>query len=321
MDILKCGNDVFQKEINAVTKVQGSLGPTFIAIANAINSCTGKLVITGMGKSGHIARKLAATFSSLGVPSFFLHPGEAMHGDLGTLSKNDVVMALSYSGESTEVVSILPNIRRIGPLVIGITSNGDSSLAKYSDLCEVFPSYEEAGSLKLAPTSSTTAALVYGDALAITVSEMRNFEKEQFGLYHPGGSLGKSLIYKVKDLMDTGNDNPIIPENSTLKDALIVLSMHGLGLVSVVNSSKELLGVITDGTIKRALDQRIDIYNSPIKSFLIPDPISINFEAMAIDALKILNDNAIKSMPVLKDGICIGLIRKSEITKIGIYIK
>jgi arabinose-5-phosphate isomerase len=321
MNILELGKDVFQKEILSAQIVRDHLGESFTRIVAAIGACTGKVVFIGMGKPGHVGAKLAATFSSLGIPSFFVHPGEAMHGDLGMISKNDLVFIISYSGESYEIVSILPNIRRIGSKIIGLTANEDSFLAKYSDICEVLPKFEEACRLGLAPTSSTTVEMIYGDALAVTISTLRNFSKTDFGLYHPGGSLGKSLIIKTKDLMISGEANPTIRDNVLLKDAIILMGQKGGSLISVVDDRNVLLGVITDGIITKALSSHKDIYSYPISSIYLRDPISINEDSMAIEALKIMNENNIKQMPVLRDDICVGLILKSDILKFGIYVK
>ena len=198
MNKLLEGKKVFEIEIEALNRTKDALDETFVAILDLITSCKGKVIVTGMGKPGHIAKKLAATFASLGTPAFCLHPGEAMHGDLGMIAENDIVIAISYSGESDEIVKILPNIKLIGAKLVGITGNANSTLAKYSDIVQVFPNFDEACYLGLAPTSSTTVTLCYGDALAVVASGVYGFQKSDFGKFHPAGTLGKKLILKVK---------------------------------------------------------------------------------------------------------------------------
>ena len=319
-EYISTANFVFDTEIDALKRIDKNLGDTFVKIVEIVNNCEGKVVVTGMGKSGHIARKAAATFSSLGICSIFLHPAEAQHGDLGMVQKNDVVIAMSYSGESTELIKILPNLKKIGTKIIGITANPNSSLSKYTDVCEVFPEIIEACHLGLAPTTSTTATLVYCDAIAVAVSKSRNFKKTDFGLYHPAGSLGKKLIYTVKDLMDGREKNATIMEHSFIKDAIFEMSEKGLGIITVINNKNEIVGILTDGCIKRSIENNINIYETKIDDFIITDVIYINDDAMAIDALKIMIENNINSMPVLKDNNVVGVIRKNEIIKIGIYL-
>ncbi len=228
MDILTEAKRVFDAEINALEKTKDSLDDTFVQIFEKIRTCSGKVIFTGMGKPGHIAAKLAATFASLGISAFYLHPAEAMHGDLGMVGEDDIVIAISYSGESDEIVRILPNIRMIGATIIGITGNADSTLAKFSDIFQVLPEFDEACALGLAPTSSTTAVLCYGDALAIATSEVSGFTGSDFGKFHPAGALGKKLILKVDDLMVKGEDIPYVLKNTLLIDAIAIMSKKDL---------------------------------------------------------------------------------------------
>ena len=221
MDKLAEARRVFDIEIGALEKTKEVLNDTFVQILDLITNCTGKVIVTGMGKPGHIGTKIAATFASLGTPSFFLHPGEAMHGDLGMISANDVVVAISYSGESDEIVHILPNIKMIGATLVGITGNEKSSLAEASDIVQVLPKFNEACYLGLAPTSSTTTVLCYGDALAVVASGIYGFKDVDFGKFHPAGSLGKKLILKVNDLMTKGERNAKILIHDVLKLSLI----------------------------------------------------------------------------------------------------
>ncbi len=321
MDILTEGKRVFDIEIAALAKTRDSLGDEFIKILELITSCTGKVIVTGMGKPGHIARKLAATFASLGTPSFYLHPGEAMHGDLGMVSSNDVVIAISYSGESDEIVKILPNIKMIGAILIGITGNADSTLAHSSDIVQVFPEFEEACYLNLAPTSSTAAVLSYGDALAVVASGIYGFKDSDFGKFHPAGALGKKLILKVNDLMSKGNDIPSVKAGTLLMDAIPVMSKKGLGIVSVVDDNNVLLGIICDGDLRRLIEKRIDIYSVMVDDVMIKYPKSISSDRLAVDALRFIKQHSINNLPVVDEQNRLeGTITWQQIVKAGIVI-
>lgn len=318
MNILKEGKKVFDLEIQALEKTKNALDDTFVHILNLIVRCKGKVIITGMGKPGHIAAKLAATFASLGTSSFHLHPAEAMHGDLGMVSQEDIVIAISYSGESDEIVKILPNIKIIGATLIAITGNAKSTLAQAADIVQVLPEFEEACHLGLAPTSSTTAVLCYGDALAVVASEQYGFNKEDFGKYHPAGSLGKKLILKVKDLMATEKENAVVSLEVSLKDVIIELSKKGLGIVSIVDHTGNLLGVITDGDLRRQLEKGVDIYKLKVEDVMTSHPVVITENKLAIDALNVMKKNNISSMPVVDKGKIVGTIKLQSIISIGI---
>jgi arabinose-5-phosphate isomerase len=319
MDKLAEGRRVFDIEIKALEKMRDSLDDTFVHILDAVVACKGKVVVTGMGKPGHVGTKIAATFASLGTPSFFLHPGEAMHGDLGMISPDDIVIAISYSGESDEIIKILPNIKMIGAKLIGITGNADSTLARNADMVQVFPSFDEACYLGLAPTSSTTVELCYGDALAVVASGIYGFQDADFGKFHPAGSLGKNLILKVGDLMIKGADNAIINYNTTLKDCIIELSKKRLGIVSVVDNEQHLVGVVTDGDLCRQLQQGVDVYSLSVEDVMSKHPIIINDETMAVMALKTMKEKNISFMPVVDDARhVIGTIRLKDLISVGI---
>ncbi|MEA4971550.1 Arabinose 5-phosphate isomerase KdsD [bioreactor metagenome] len=318
MNILQEAKRVFDTEIKALEITRDVLDLTFVDILNAVTECKGKVIITGMGKSGHIARKVAATLASLGTPSFYLHPAEALHGDLGVISSNDVVIAISYSGESEEITRILPNIKMIGAKLIAISSNADSTLVCNSDLAQIFPKFKEACYMGLAPTSSTTVALCYGDALAVVASAVYGFNDTDYGKRHPGGALGKKVLVKVRDLMQTDDENAIININSTLNEAIVQLSKKALGIVSVVDDEKHLLGVITDGDLRRLLSHKVDIYNLYVKDVMTVTPIFINPEKMAVDALHIMKENNISCLPVVENGLVLGTIRLQAIIKYGI---
>lgn len=312
------GRRVVDVEAEALRAVSDAIDGTFAAILDAITSCEGKLVITGMGKPGHIARKLAATFSSLGTPSFCLHPAEAMHGDLGMVGADDVVIAISYSGESDEIVRILPNIKMIGATLIAITGNESSTLAQAADILQVLPDFDEADYLGLAPTSSTTAVLAYGDALAVTAAREYGFTESDFGKFHPAGSLGKKLILRVSDLMAKGDDVPTVPEGSTLAATIEELSRKKQGIVSVVDGQGRILGVITDGDLRRAVERRIDIYETYATEIMTTSPRYTAPDIFAIDALRKIRDEDVNSMPVVEGGVVVGTITWQAIVKAGI---
>lgn len=321
MNKLAEGRRVFEVEIEALQKTMDALDDTFLHILDLITDCTGKVIITGMGKPGHIAAKLAATFASLGTPAFCLHPGEAMHGDLGMVSANDVVIAISYSGESDEVVRILPNIKMIGATLIGITGNAESSLAQAADLVQVLPKFEEACYLGLAPTASTTAALCYGDALAVVASGVYGFKDADFGKLHPAGSLGKKLILRVENLMTSGEDNPKVPIGTLLMDAIPVMSKKGLGIVSVVDEEGRLLGILTDGDLRRIIERRVDIYSVKVDDVMIPNPKRTTKERLAVEALHFIKKHSINNLPVVdEEDVLIGTITWQQIVKAGIVV-
>lgn len=318
MDILSEAKRVFNIEIAALQKTRDSLDEAFLRILDLIIDCKGKVIITGMGKPGHIATKLAATFSSLGTPSFFLHPGEAMHGDLGMISRDDLVIAISYSGESDEIVSILPNIKLIGATLVGLTGNSKSTLARTSDVVQVLPKFAEACYLGLAPTSSTTAVLCYGDALAVVASAIYGFKDTDFGKYHPAGSLGKKLILKVKDLMACGEKNAEVTEGAILEKCIVELSEKGLGIVTILDSKRKLMGVITDGDLRRQLAKNVDIYHLHVKEIMTSNPVTVDAESLAVKALDIMKFNNISALPVLQEGKVVGTIRLQDILDVGI---
>lgn len=318
MDKIAEGKRVFNVEIEALRRTRDCLDEDFLDILNIITNCKGKVIVTGMGKPGHIAGKLAATFSSLGTPAFFLHPAEAMHGDLGMISREDVVMAISYSGESDEIIGILPNIKMQGATLVAITGNGNSTLAKAADYVQVFPQFDEACYLGLAPTSSTTATLVYGDALAVVASALYGFKEVDFGKFHPAGALGKKLILTVNDIMADKEKNAVVRENVTLQEAIVELSKKGLGMVSVIDSEYKLLGVVTDGDLRRALEKRVSIYELNVVDIMTSEPVHISSGELAISALQILKQRNISCMPVLKEGKVIGTIRLQDILNRGI---
>lgn len=318
-DILHEAHSIFNKEIQAIEATRDSLGPDFEKMVELILNCRGKLVLTGMGKPGHIATKIAATFASLGTPSFFMHPGEAMHGDLGMVEQKDVVILMSYSGESEEVTRLMPVLQEIGCTTIAITGKPKSTLARECQYHFFFPPFEEACYMHLAPTSSTTALLVLGDALALVVSRAKNYTKEDFGFHHPAGALGKKLLSKVQNLMHSGSENATVLSGSTLRSAIVEMSAKGLSMVTVVDEDRKLLGIITDGDLRRMLEKGLDVYNQSIDSVMTKSPKWIDLREPAVNALQRMNDLHITSMPVLDEtGCVVGSILLQDIIKAGI---
>jgi len=318
-DVVKEARSVLEKEIIALEKVRDSIGEEFQTMLELVFNCEGKVVITGMGKPGHIGTKIAATFASLGTPAFFMHPGEAMHGDLGMVEKKDVVFLMSHSGESTEVTHLLPVLREIGCVTVGLTGNIKSTLARGCQYNYEFPEMEEACYMHLAPTSSTTALLALGDALAVVASRARNYTKADFGLHHPAGTLGKTLLVKVSDVMHTDSDNAVVPTGSTLRSAIVEMSAKGLSMVTVVDEKGKLLGIITDGDLRRMLEKSVDVYNVAVDEYMTKTPKSINAAEMAVNALQKMNDLHITCMPVVDaDNVVQGTVLMQDIIKAGV---
>ena len=321
MDLIQEAKRVFDIEIKALESVKDSLNSVFLDIIDAITNCKGKVLITGMGKPGHIGRKIAATMASLGTPSFFLHPAEALHGDLGMVGKEDVVIAISYSGESEEVTRLLSNIKAIGATLIGISGNANSTLIKHSDISQVFTKFDEACYMGLAPTSSTTASLVFGDALAVVASKVYGFNENNYGLYHPAGSLGKKLFIKVKDIMAKGDSNAIVKDEETLKNAIIEMGKKGLGMVTVIGKTDSIIGVVTDGDLRRQLEKGVDVYSLNVNAIMSKTPTILDEEMMAIEALQILKQKNISSAPVVDSNeSAVGTIRLQDILNAGIVL-
>ena len=322
-DIIEEAKKVFDIEVDALNKVKDTLDKNFVDIVNMILNCKGKIIFIGIGKPGHIAKKLSATFASLGTPSFFLHPSEAQHGDLGMVSKQDVAFVISFSGESDEVIRILPNIKKIGTPIIGISGNRNSTLIKNSDISIVLPTIEEACYMKLAPTSSTTAELVLGDAIAVVCAKMKAFTRSDFALFHPAGSLGKSLITTVGDLMTTGMDNSVVDMNSDFEIALEEMCRTSLGMVNIVDDSNRLIGIFTDGDLRRSLAKKIDIYKMKLEDIMTCIPITIRKDMLASEALRIMiqGEKKVSVAPVVdENGVLLGSLCAKDIIKHGINL-
>lgn len=319
MDVIQAAKSIFDIEVEAIERTKKAINEDFNNVVDLIFHCQGKVILTGVGKPGHIATKIAATFSSLGTPSFFMHPSEALHGDLGMVDAKDVVILISYSGESREVTTLLPVLNEIGCSTIAITGNAKSTLAKGCMYHFFFPPFEEACYLHLAPTSSTTALLVLGDAIAVVVSRLRNYTKEDFGLHHPAGSLGKRLLVKVSDLMYSKENNAIVNVGSTLQNAIVEMSTKGLSMVTVVDDEMKLKGIITDGDLRRMLQRGVDVYHEVIDRVMTKNPKWIDSRELAVNALQKMNDLRITCMPVLNEEMKVsGSILMQDILKAGI---
>ncbi|MEC7875804.1 MAG: KpsF/GutQ family sugar-phosphate isomerase [Pseudomonadota bacterium] len=295
------GKAVIETEQVALSALAKRIDNKFVDACNVILDCSGRVVVTGMGKSGHIANKIAATLASTGTPSFFVHPGEASHGDLGMITPNDVVIALSNSGETDEIVALLPVIKRLNTPLITLTGNPDSTLAKTSNINIDVSIKKEACPLGLAPTSSTTAALAMGDAIAIALLEVRGFSEDDFALSHPGGTLGRRLLLRVDDIMHTGEDIPKFNENATLGEALIEMSKKGLGVTSIVNNDGTVLGVFTDGDLRRTLDSGVNFKSCHVKDVMTKNGKEIPANSLAASALALMETHRINALVVIDE--------------------
>ena len=318
---IEMGRKVFDTEIEALVQMRNHLDSTFEEIVYLISDCNGKVILTGMGKPGHVAAKIAATFSSLGTPAFYLHPAEAMHGDLGMVSANDIVIAISYSGESDEVISILPGIKFIGAKIIAITKNVNSALAQYADVVQELPSFEEACNLGLAPTSSTTVELCYGEALAIAISRRYGFGEQDFGRLHPAGALGKKLLYKVSDIMSVGDDVPKVRDDAMLEEAIEELTRGRLSIVSIVDESDRLKGILTDADLRRLIKAHADIYSILIRDVMNLTPFVFHADDLAVEALDYMRKKSCNVLPIIDSEMkLIGTIHMQQIVRAGIVI-
>lgn len=306
-------------EAQAVELLEQRIGPDFHRACDLIMECNGRVVVTGMGKSGHIGRKIAATLASTGTPSFFVHPGEASHGDIGMITEGDMVLALSNSGTTSEVVTLLPLIKRMGIPLISMTGNPQSTLAQAAEAHLDVQVPAEACPLGLAPTTSTTATLVMGDALAITLLEARGFTAEDFAFSHPGGALGRKLLLKVEDIMHSGDELPQVTADTPLRHALLEMTTKGFGMTTVVNASGELQGVFTDGDLRRAVDNNIDINSTPIGEMINSKCRAVHRDLLAAEALKIIEDFKITAL-VVEDSEHrpIGVLHMHDILRAGV---
>ena len=306
---------VMQVEAEAISAVATRLDDQFDRACQLMLSCRGRVIVMGMGKSGHIARKIAATMASTGTPAFFVHPGEASHGDLGMITSADVVLALSNSGESDELVALLPSLKRLAIPIVAMTGNVKSTLGQEASVHLDVAVAEEACPLNLAPTASTTVALALGDALAVALLEARGFQAEDFALSHPGGTLGRRLLVHVRDLMHHGERLPVVMENVPLRDALLEISRKGLGMTAVVNAAGELVGVYTDGDLRRTLDRDIDIRATPVSAVMTPNPATIEASRLAAEAVQVMESRRINGLLVQDQGRLVGALNMHDLLR------
>jgi arabinose-5-phosphate isomerase len=296
---LVLAREVINIEAAAVQALTQRVDDNFLRALNIILSCEGRVIVSGMGKSGHIARKIAATMSSTGTPAYFVHPAEASHGDLGMITAQDVFIALSYSGESDELMTIVPLIKRQGARLISLTGNAKSSLALAADAHLDGSVSKEACPMGLAPTTSTTAALVLGDALAMALLDAKGFGKEDFARSHPGGSLGRRLLTHVRDIMHTGKAIPAVSQDATLSDAILEISRKSLGMTAIVDENQSVLGIYTDGDLRRTLEKKLDFNTTAISSVMSKTPRSISPDALAAEAVRMMEERGISQMLVV----------------------
>jgi len=317
--LLALARQVLDIEADALRTLSTRLDAGFADAVQLILACRGRVVVSGMGKSGHVGGKIAATLASTGTPAFFMHPGEASHGDLGMIAPNDVVLALSNSGESNEIVSIVPLIKRRGAKLIAMTGNPHSTMAREADVHLNAAVDKEACPLNLAPTASTTAALALGDALAVALLDARGFSADDFARTHPGGSLGRRLLIHVRDVMHSGDDLPKVDRDATLKAALFEMTQKGLGMTAVVDGSGKVAGLFTDGDLRRALEHTIDLQQAKIADLMTNNPKTIRADELAVAAVEKMDTLKINGLLVVdEDNTLVGALNMHDLLKAGV---
>ncbi len=320
--MIEQARQVLRIEAAAIEALIPRIDENFVTAAKLILQTKGRLIVTGMGKPGHVGQKITATMLSTGTPAFFLHPAEGIHGDLGMVTQDDIVLAISNSGETSEVVNILPSIRRIGAKIIAMCGNAQSTLAQNADVVLDAAVEQEACPLGLAPTTSTTAELALGDALAVVIMSERKFTADDFAVFHPGGSLGRKLLMKVENVMHSEEANPVVTLEQSVKEALFVITEKGLGATSVVDGDGKLAGLITDGDIRRGLEKGLDFLTHNVGDLMTKRPQTITAEKLAAEALRIMEQHKPKPITVLPvvdgDGRSIGLVHLTDLLRQGI---
>lgn len=318
-NFIEIGRRTIQIEKDAIEALLPRIGENFSNACRLMLECRGRIVVVGMGKSGHIARKISATLASTGTPAFYVHPGEASHGDMGMITADDVVLAISNSGETTEVVTLLPLFKRMGAAVISMTGKSSSTLAQAAEVNLNTGVDKEACPLDLAPTSSTTTQLVMGDALAIALLEARGFTAEDFAFSHPGGALGRRLLLKVQDVMHEGNRIPMVKKGTRLGEALLEMTRKGLGMTSIIDDNNVVIGIFTDGDLRRALDHGVDPHNTTIDDVMTIKCTTITPEILAAEALKIMDDRKINALICVDEHRhAVGAINMHDLLKAGV---
>ena len=317
--INELAKEVLDIEAKSILRLKNNIGEEFDKAIDILYNCKGRVIVTGMGKSGLIGKKIAATMSSTGTPTYFLHPAESTHGDSGVITRNDVIIAISNSGETQELLNLLPLIKRFGCEMIGMTGNLNSTLSKTSEVVLDISVEREACPLGKAPTASTTATLAMGDALAVCLMEKKGFTKEDFLLFHPSGKLGKGLTYKVRDLMITGDKMPLVSESESFKDVINPISEYKLGMAMVLNDDKTLAGVLTDGDIRRTVIKYPDTSNIKVKDVMTVNPKRITSDAYAASALNLMEKYSITALAVVDEGnVPVGVIHVHDLLRAGV---
>ncbi len=306
-------------EAKAVAALANRIDEGFVRACQLILECKGRVVIVGVGKSGHVGGKIAATLASTGTPAFFVHPGEASHGDLGMITPEDIVLAISNSGESKEILTILPIIKRMGVKLIALTGNTNSSLTRQADASIDVSVEKEACPMDLSPTASTTAALAMGDAIAVALLKSRNFTREDFARSHPGGLLGRRLLIYVEDIMHTGEEIPLVPDDASLQDALLEMTSKGLGMTGVIDKQGRLCGIYTDGDLRRTLNQGVDVYEAKITDVMTRDPTTIGAARLAHEAVQLIRQHNFNGLYVVdSDNHVLGALNMQVLLRAGI---
>lgn len=318
-ELTAIAGEVLDIESRAVGALRGRLNADFAAACELCIDTPGRIVVTGMGKSGHIGNKIAATLASTGTPAFFMHPGEASHGDLGMITGQDVLLAVSYSGETDEVLTILPLVKRMGAKLLSLTGKPSSTLARAADVHLDVSVSEEACPLNLAPTASTTATLAMGDALAVALLKIRGFTAEDFAMSHPSGSLGKRLLLRVEDVMRSGRDVPKVTPDVLLQDGLIEISEKGLGMTAIVDADDAILGIFTDGDLRRALDAGVDLRKTTMQEIMHTKCKTITADVLAVEAVHLMEENKITGLLVAdRDARLVGALNVHDLFRAGI---
>ena len=318
-ELLALAANVLDIEARAVDALKARLNDDFVAACDLCMETPGRVVVTGMGKSGHVSNKIAATLASTGTPAFFMHPAEASHGDLGMITAQDLLLAISYSGETEEVVTILPVVKRMGAKLLSMTGNPNSTMARAADVHLDISVAKEACPHNLAPTASTTATLAMGDALAVALLKKRGFTAEDFARSHPSGSLGKRLLLRVSDVMHTGDRIPAVDKDVSLRDALLEMSAKGLGMTAIVDDANRILGIFTDGDLRRTLDAGADIRETPIRDVMHTKCKTADQDMLAAEALHMLEENKITGLLVINDeGVLVGALNIHDLFREGL---
>ena len=316
--IIDIARQVIDDEVEALIGLKDCIDENFEEIIDIIYKCKGRIIFTGIGKSGHISKKISATLSSTGTSSFFMHSTEAFHGDLGMIQGDDIVVAISYSGETEDLLKTIPIIKKLGCSVIGVSGNKESTLSKISDYHQLIKVEKEACPLDLAPTSSATATLVWGDALAISLMNKKDFKPEDFAMSHPGGTLGKRLLLSARDVMVSGDEMPIVNYDELSKNVLKIISEKGIGVTFVKDQNNKIVGLITDGDIRRAIDKSNYFFDMSAQDFMSKNFVSVTPADLASECLKIMAEKKIGCLAVMQEEKLVGIVNQKDLVKLGI---